>query len=401
MVDLAGGGLAESIAETNRSLTREHINLGEITLNYAVVGLDMLGVMANPVEALATSVISFIIEHLKPFRDVLDWTTGDPDGVQSAVERWNTIAADLHELGIDHRDSATKLAPTWRAGDTESFSNGDKVINFRADQIDGARMACIAMADLTASSGTWVAAARGIIRDIIAAYVWDQLKKAAVKLPFGLLTAGASVAEFFTNAMISLGKALRRIGKVLDALLEHLKSIAKGLQKTARDLHSFAKTLDKRIGLMTRTEGNVWFTRGTLVPNWGVLKGVVDFGREEAKANATERQASAEDARLVDNLHEQHDGNPVPKASAESETKKEDNTEHEAENEDNAETETEKDDSATVPQGPGLNQEPPPPYFFPPPGQPMPPEKPKQGPGLPHEQTHGARWTASGTLDDE
>lgn len=381
MVDLAGGGLAESIAESIQSLHREHVNLGEVTLNVAVVGLDTLGIMANPVEALATSAISFIIEHLKPFRDVLDWTTGDPDGVQSAVERWNTVAADLYRLGDDHRKSATKLAPTWSAGDSASFSNGNEVINFRADQIHGASMACIALAEQTASSGTWVAAARGIIRDIIAAYVWDQLKKAAVKLPFGLLTAGASVADFFAEAMFALGTAVRRIHNILDKLLDHLKEIGKFLQ-------SVTKKLDEYIGLMTRTKGNVWLPKGTLVPNWGVLKGAVDYAREETRANATERRASPEDTKLVDHLHEQHDGNAVPKTSAD------------------------KDDSTTVPQGPGLDhpggqeqqpapQEPPPPHFYPPPGQPVPPEKPKQGPGLPHEQAQGARWTASGTLDDE
>lgn len=305
MVDLSGAGIVESTAEFVQSAANadEWIDLGDVALNAAAVGLDMLGIIANPVDALGSTAIAFIIEQLAPLRAVLDWTTGDPDSVKNAITSWNDTAVALDAVGNAHRSAPARHAPTWINGGSDSAQGCIEVMAFRSDQILGAGMACIAMAQLTANAGRWIAAARGVIRDIIAAYVWELVQKAAAKLAVAPLTFGASMAEFVVDAMIRLSMALRKIQGVITRVVTRLSEISQSLAR-------LATMFDKLAGVSRRTETNVWFQHGTLIPNpvGAPLKFGLDAARESAKIDSTERQTRRPDHEDdIDDLHRQHD----------------------------------------------------------------------------------------------
>ncbi len=306
MVDVAGGGLLESIAETVQAAGNadEHIDLGDVAINAAAVGLDALAFIANPVDALGSSAIAFVIEHLAPLRAALDWTTGDPDGVQNATEGWNDIAVGLDTLAGKLRTAPGQYAPTWINGGTPSATGCAEVMTFRSDQIYGASMACVAIAQQTAGAGTWVAAARGVIRDLIAGYVWELVQKAIAKLAVAPFTLGASMAEFVVNAVIRMSDVLRKIGRVLSKLLNRLTEISTTLSKLGR-------LVDRYLGMTLRTETNVVVRHGTLLPNVvGMgLKFGLDWAREETKVDHTQTRSNQTGLNQdrVDERHRQHD----------------------------------------------------------------------------------------------
>lgn len=305
MVDVTGGGLLESIAETVQAATAdEHIDLGEVAINAAAVGLDALAYVANPVDALGSSAIAFVIEHLAPLRAALDWTTGDPDSVQNAIKGWNDIAVGLDTVAGKLRTAPGQYAPTWINGGTPSATGCAEVMTFRSDQIYGASMACVAIAQQTASAGTWVAAARGVIRDVIAGFVWELVQKAIAKLAVAPFTLGASMGEFVINAVIRMSAVLRKISRVLSRLAKRLTEISTTLRKLGR-------LVDRYLGMTLRTETNVYFRHGTLLPNllgMGAKVGL-DWAREEMKVDHTQTQSNqtglSQDR--VDERHRQHD----------------------------------------------------------------------------------------------
>jgi hypothetical protein len=309
MVDVTGGGLAESVAETLQAAGNadEWIDLGDVAVNSAAVGLDLLGFVANPVDSLASSAIGFLIEHLAPLRAALDWTTGDPDGIQNAITTWNDLALALDKVGNDHRPAPEHYAPTWVNGGSKSAVSCTEVMAFRSDQIYGASMACIGMAQQTASAGQWIAAARAVIRDLIAEYVWQQLKKAAAKLAFAPFTFGATAGEFVMNAMIEMSQLLQKISRVLTKVVDKLGAIS-------QKLTSLAKVFDKYLSLTLRTESNVWLPVGTLAPNLvgDALKFGVEAGKEAVKVDSAERQ-TGQDAGRVDEMHDQYDAGVNPR----------------------------------------------------------------------------------------
>jgi hypothetical protein len=319
MVDLAGGGLAESIAETVRSATSadEWIDLGDVAVNSAAVGLDVLGVVANPVDSLGTTAISFIIEHLAPLRAALDWTTCDPDAVQNAITTWNDLAIALDEVGNEHRPASGRLAPTWINGGSDSATSCAEVMALRSDQIYGASMSCTGLAQATATAGQWLAAGRAVVRDLIAEYVWKLLRKAAAKLAFAPFTFGATAADFVMNAMIEMCRLLQKITRVLNRIVDKLSDISQSLANMVR-------ILDKHLGMTRVAESSGWVRQGSLLPNQvGIpFKYGVEAGKEAVKVDSAERQSSpagpnATEGDRVDEMHRQHDAGVNPRLTTE------------------------------------------------------------------------------------
>ncbi|HEX6351680.1 hypothetical protein [Actinophytocola sp.] len=328
MIDLAGGGIAESIAETIQSAQNadEWIDLGDVVVNSAAVGLDALGFIANPVDSLATTAISFIIEHLAPLRAVLDWTTCDPDSVQGAITTWNDLATALDKIGNDHRPAPGRYAPTWIDGGSDSAASCADVMSFRSDQIYGASMACVGLAQSTATAGQWLAAGRTVIRDLIAEFIWKLLRKAAAKLAFAPFTFGATAAEFVMNAVIEMSRLLQKITRVLGKVVDKLAEIS-------RRLTDLAHVVDKYLGLTRLTSTTAVFRQGLLVPNLtgAALKYGVEAGKEAVKVDSTARQSSPagpnateaeqqeaeRDAARVHEMHQQHDAGDNPRLTTE------------------------------------------------------------------------------------
>jgi hypothetical protein len=310
MVDVTGGGLAESVAETLQAAQSadEWIDLGDVAVNAAVVGIDALGFMSNPIDSLGSSAIGFLIEHLAPLRAALDWTTGDPDSIQNAITGWNDLALTLDKIANDHRPAPERYAPTWINGGSKSAANCTEIMAFRSDQISGASMACVGMAQQTANAGMLIAAARNVIRDMIAEYVWQQLKKAAAKLAFAPFTFGATAGEFVMNAMIEMSRLLQKISRVMTKVVDKLAEISQRLT-------GLAKIFDKYLGLTRRTgSAGILFAKGTLLPSFtgGVLKFGVEMAKEGEKVDSAERQ-SDQDAGRVDEMHDQYDAGVNPR----------------------------------------------------------------------------------------
>ena len=92
-------------------------------MNAAALGLDVLGAVMDPVGALATAGIGWLIEHLSFLREPLDWLAGNGDKIKAAVTTWNQVAADLHNIG-EQQDKAVKSElPCWEQG-TAAGSSG-------------------------------------------------------------------------------------------------------------------------------------------------------------------------------------------------------------------------------------------------------------------------------------
>src|SRR5262245_11106987 len=95
----AGAGIVESFFQTADSMTRlGDGDVAEVGLNAAALSLDLLGVFMDPVGALATAGIGWLIEHLSFLREPLDWLAGNGDRIKAAVGTWNQVSVAIAQI---------------------------------------------------------------------------------------------------------------------------------------------------------------------------------------------------------------------------------------------------------------------------------------------------------------
>ncbi|MET7747866.1 hypothetical protein [Micromonospora sp. NPDC005367] len=71
------------------------------TLGVVSASLDALAFVSDPVGALLQYGVAWLIEHVKPLSEALDWLAGDPAQITAHAQTWRNTAASLRETAID------------------------------------------------------------------------------------------------------------------------------------------------------------------------------------------------------------------------------------------------------------------------------------------------------------
>ncbi|WP_434439366.1 hypothetical protein [Lentzea sp. E54] len=229
--NFAGGGLAESVMQTVDSASRlSEGDIAEFGMNLAATGLDLLGLIMDPVGALATAGIGWLIEHLSFLRQPLDWLAGNGDKIKAAVTTWNQVSADLHNIG-EQQDKAVKSElPCWEQGTAaEKFRQSQGELAAEIAMVS--KMSAYVASEI-ATAGTITAAIRGMIRDLIALFIWEVIRNAVIALASSVVSLGSSIAAFSAWAVgrgaVVLGKITQQLAKLVK-LVMRIMSRVKGL----------------------------------------------------------------------------------------------------------------------------------------------------------------------------
>lgn len=180
---------------TQDSLTQSVGKLGDAISSgdWSGVGageaLDVLGAIVNPVDALASAGVSWLMENVQPLREALDMLAGDPAAIQGYAQQWRDqaqkVTASAGELGdYVQRDTAAWL------GDA-----GEAYRKQAAEQVDGVGAAgatAESVARAVETAGQVCAAVRMIVKELIAEFVSRVLMRLPIWL--GELSATAGLA---------------------------------------------------------------------------------------------------------------------------------------------------------------------------------------------------------------
>ncbi len=71
------------------------------SLGVVGAGLDALAIVSDPVGALLQYGVAWIIEHVKPLTEALDWLAGDPGQIAGHAQTWRNVATSLRESAAD------------------------------------------------------------------------------------------------------------------------------------------------------------------------------------------------------------------------------------------------------------------------------------------------------------
>ncbi|HET6483575.1 MAG TPA: hypothetical protein VFG35_26530, partial [Actinoplanes sp.] len=188
----------------------------EGTLGAVSVGLDALAFVSDPIGSLLQYGVAWILEHVKPLSEALDWLAGDPGQIAAHAQTWRNVAGALHGRAADLEQAVRWDVSEWTGSAADAYPDW---VGQQKAAVGGMARGAETLATITEAAGMLVAGVRMMVRDAIAVLVSRLIVYAAEEVAsFGI----ASVAEtagkygFSTEDVITVKNHVFRDEHLLD-----------------------------------------------------------------------------------------------------------------------------------------------------------------------------------------
>src|SRR5690349_22519667 len=86
----------------------------ESTIGAVSAGLDALAFISDPIGGLLQYGVAWIIEHVKPLSEALDWLAGDPGQIAAHAQTWRNVARSMHDSAANIDRAVRWNVADWR-----------------------------------------------------------------------------------------------------------------------------------------------------------------------------------------------------------------------------------------------------------------------------------------------
>jgi len=208
------------------------------TLGAVGAGLDGLAFVSDPVGALLQYGIAWLIEHVKPLSEALDWLAGDPAQIVAHAQTWRSVSSSLISEADGLARSVRWDVAEWSGSAAAAYRSWAAQ---REQSLRALGQASETMALITEGAGTLIGTVRMMVRDAVATVVSRLVVYAAELLATAGLAAplvaeqvaalcaswGARIARWLRSLIASLRKLLSESGR-LAGLIDKIKSWLSG-----------------------------------------------------------------------------------------------------------------------------------------------------------------------------
>lgn len=184
--------------------------------------LDTLALVVDPLGSLVWWGAAWLMEHVQPLKEALDWLAGDPDQIAAHARTWRNVATYTAEARAQYQDAVSSQTADWLG------ESGDAYRAYAGAQL--AAMATISrlaggISYAVEGAGILVGAVRAIVRDLIAQFVATL----AVRLPLWLaeegVTLGLATPLVVTQVSTLVSTWVNRIRRFIQGLLDSLRRL--------------------------------------------------------------------------------------------------------------------------------------------------------------------------------
>lgn len=200
--------------------------------------VDTVAVLEDPLGALFSAGIGFVLDHLSPIKDWLNDLTGDAAAVDAKAEQWGEVAERLEDVWADvRRDVNHDLA-----GETgETLDAYREHAEGLLAALEASKAGAEAMKNAIGVAAAIVEVVHGLVRDAISDIVGHALSWAAEEV-FSLGTATGWVIE---QVSTQVAKWVSKLSGSIHSLVTAIENISKELSKLGRAGEELARGLDK------------------------------------------------------------------------------------------------------------------------------------------------------------
>jgi uncharacterized protein YukE len=196
--------------------------------------LDVLGTMIDPLGSLVAWGVSWLMEHVKPLSEALDWLAGNPDEIAAHAATWRNVAV----VTTGTRDHCAQTVRAQTAG--WLGASGDAYRSHAAEQLDaigGIATAAAAISHAVEGAGLLVGLVRGIVRDLIAQFVATL----AARLPQWLAEAGLTLG---LATPVVIGQVAALVAKWVNKIQHFVRALLSSLRRLSGKLDELTGVLD-------------------------------------------------------------------------------------------------------------------------------------------------------------
>ncbi|WP_370944389.1 hypothetical protein AB5J62_35615 [Amycolatopsis sp. cg5] len=210
------------------------------------VGLEALSLVVDPIGTLAQYGVSWLIEHVKPLKDCLDWLAGNPPVIQSFSDTWANVAREVTAIAGDLSNEAKGGTAGWAGAAGEAYR---AEVAEQVDAVAGAASLCDGISTGVMVMGQVVAAVRETVRDLIATLVGKLITWAleeACTLGFATPLVAAQATAAITSTISKVSQVIRKLVKTISNVGPKVRKIVDKLGEIIEKLSKLAKKLGKR-----------------------------------------------------------------------------------------------------------------------------------------------------------
>jgi hypothetical protein len=221
-----GAPLLESIDETSKAIASGDWAAG--IEGIAGVATEAIGFAMDPLAAIFSSGVGWLLEHVKPLSDALDKLTGDPDQINAHAETWANIGQELGSVSADMANLIATDTAGWigEAGDAYRERGSDT-----ATLIAAAQSAAEGAQSGISTAGEVVASVRTLVRDVIAELVGNLISWAlqvVCTLGFGLIVVIPKVVMAVAKTAMKIAKAITKLVDAVSKLVTLVMKLVNG-----------------------------------------------------------------------------------------------------------------------------------------------------------------------------
>ncbi|WP_309501086.1 hypothetical protein [Saccharopolyspora gloriosae] len=233
---IKGIGIAESWHDV--SSLNDGSSWIESGLAYGGLAMEAVSVVVDPIGTLLSYGLSWLIEHVQPLQDALDWFAGDPEGVQAYAVKWQEVAGSVNEAAGTYSQAVQADTAQWTgaAGDAYRRHAAEK-----GAALTGAGELAGTIATVVEAMGMVVSFVRDFVRDLIA----DCISRLITYALEALAPPVVSLAWVVPQAVAFIAKTVSKIADIVQKLLKTISNVSPKMARMVEVFGDIMKLLGK------------------------------------------------------------------------------------------------------------------------------------------------------------
>ncbi|OLR90975.1 TNT domain-containing protein [Actinokineospora bangkokensis] len=215
-----GIGIVESAADVYHGV--QDGSWVEGGLGVAGGGLEVLSLALDPIGTLGQYAVSWLIEHVKPLRDALNWLAGDADQIAAYAATWKNVEQAVSGVAADFKTEVTNGTAGWTGPAAEAYRRNTAQQN---QHMAAAATGAGTIGTVVEVVGALVGTVRGIVRDLVAECVSTLLARIPQWLAEAGVTLGLATPHIVASAAALISRWVNRITDVITKLTRSVEKL--------------------------------------------------------------------------------------------------------------------------------------------------------------------------------
>jgi hypothetical protein len=227
-----GLGLIEDAAQVSTGIQNDSWVDG--TLGTVGGSLDVLGMVIDPLGSLVAWGVSWLMEHVKPLKEALDWLAGNPDAIAAHAATWQNVSKFTADAREQYSDAIAYETASWQGDSGDAYRQHAGI---QLSVMQGISTAAHGISYAVEGAGLLVGLVRGIVRDLIAQFIGTL----AARLPQWLAEEGLTLG---LGTPVVIGQVAALVAKWVDKIQHFIRGLLNSLRKLQPMVEHLGKILD-------------------------------------------------------------------------------------------------------------------------------------------------------------